>query len=50
MTTLVIGKHQSPSTKLLSEDPVLFAQILDGALLLLVHTSGDGNHYEPKWI
>src|SRR4030095_1445542 len=28
--TLVIGKSQSPSTELLSEDPVLFASVFDG--------------------
>ena len=48
--TLIIGKPKPTSAELLSEDSILFAQVLDGMLLLLVHPPGDRNDYEPKWI
>ena len=48
--TLIICKPQPSGTELLSQDSILFAQILDGMLLLLVHPPGDRNDYEPEWI
>jgi hypothetical protein len=48
--TLIICKPQSPRAQLLSQDAILFAQIIDGMLLLLIHPPGDSDDYEPKWI
>ena len=48
--TLIIGKPKPTSTKLLSENSILFAQVLDGILLFLVHPPGERNDYEPEWI
>jgi hypothetical protein len=47
---LIIGKPKPTSAKLLPENSILFAQVLDGMLLLLVHPPGQRNDYEPKWI
>ena len=48
--TLIIGKPKPTSAKLLFENSILFAQVLDGMLLLLVHPPSDGDDYEPEWI
>ena len=48
--TLIICKQQSPCAQLLSQDSILFAQLLNGMLLLLIHPPGDGDDDEPKWI
>jgi hypothetical protein len=46
----IIGKPQSPRAQLLSENSILFAQIVDGMLLLLVHPPGERNDYESEGI
>ena len=48
--TLIIVKPQAPRARLLSQDAILFAQIVDGMLLLLIHPPGDSDNYEPTWI
>lgn len=49
-TALIIGKPEPTIAKLLSQDPILFAQVIDRMLLFLVHPSGDGNDEEPESI
>ena len=48
--TLIIGKPKPTSAKLLSENSILFAQVLDGMQLLLVHPPGQRNDYELERI
>jgi hypothetical protein len=48
--TLIIGKPKPTSAKLLSENSILFPQVLDGMLLLLVHPSAERNDYELERI
>jgi hypothetical protein len=43
--TLIIGKPKPAATKLLSEYSILLAQVIDRALLLLVHPPGHGDDY-----
>ncbi len=40
-TTLIIVEPNSPPAELLTEDSILFPQIVDDLLLLLVHPTGD---------
>jgi len=47
---LIICEPQASGTELFSQDSILFAQILDGMLLLLVHPRGQRNDYEPERI
>jgi hypothetical protein len=38
-----IGEAEPPVAELSAQDPILFAQILDGVLLLLIHPASNGN-------
>jgi hypothetical protein len=46
VAALVVSKAK-PAAQLSTKDPVLFTQILDRVLLLLIHLSSDRN--EHKW-
>ena len=46
--SLIICKPKPTSAHLLSQDSILFAQVLDGMLLLLIHPTGYCDDYEPK--
>jgi len=48
--TLVLGKTKSPTAKLRSQNAVLFAQIFNRVLLLLIHPSGDTDKQKAKRI
>jgi len=39
-----------PSTQLPSKDSILFIEIIDGVLLLLIHAAGHGDQHEPAWV
>jgi hypothetical protein len=48
--TLVVVQPKPATTKLLSQDSILFAEVFDGVLLRLVHPSGHGDQHEPEWV
>jgi hypothetical protein len=47
---LVVVEPKPPATKLFFEDPILFAKIVEGELLLLIHPSSNGDQQEPEWV
>jgi hypothetical protein len=46
---LLVSKAQPPVSELNTHNPVLFAQILDGMLLLLIHPASQRNEQKAKW-
>ena len=47
---LIVGEPKALGAKLLAEDSILLAQVLDHLQLALVHPAGDGDQQESEWI
>jgi len=47
---LIITEAYGTSTKLLAEDAVFLAKVIDHLQLARIHPSGEGDHDEPEWI
>src|SRR5688572_1365128 len=48
--TLIVGESDSPSTKMLSQNTILFDEIVDGVLLVLIDPSREGDQQELEWV
>jgi hypothetical protein len=47
---LIVIQPQPSAAELFSKDPIFFAQIIDGILLLLIHPAGHGDEHKPEWV
>src|SRR5262245_56402925 len=48
--SLIVVEPKPSAAKLFLEDSILFAKVVDGELLLLVHPSGHGDQQESEWV
>src|SRR5215472_13075779 len=46
----IVVEPKPSAAKLFLEDSILFAKVVDGELLLLVHPSGHGDQQELEWV
>src|SRR5262249_30862176 len=49
-TALVVGEAQTPGSDLLTQDTVLFVNIVDDVALLLVKPGGERDQDKPEWM
>jgi hypothetical protein len=47
---LSIIQPQPSAAELFSKDPIFFAEVIDGILLLLIHPAGHGDEHKPEWV
>jgi hypothetical protein len=47
---LIVIQPEPSAAELFSKDPIFFAQIIDGILLLLIHPAGQGDEHKPEWV
>lgn len=47
---LIVMEANSPVTELLSQHPILLAQIFNDLQLAVVHPPGDGDQQKPEWV
>ena len=47
---LIVIEPKPLATKLFLKDPILFAKIVEGELLLLIHPSSNGDQQKPEWV
>ena len=47
---LIVIQPEPSAAELFSKDPIFFAQIIDGILLLLIHPAGHGDEHKPEWV
>src|SRR5215471_16845148 len=48
--SLIVVEPKPSAAKLFLEDSILFAKVVDGELLLLVHPSGHKDQQELEWV
>ena len=47
---LIVIEPKPLATELFLKDPILFAKIVEGELLLLIHPSSNGDQQKPEWV
>ena len=47
---LIVIEPKPLAAELFLKDPILFAKIVEGELLLLIHPSSNGDQQKPEWV